>query len=158
MTAEIIRFPPRRSNVILIELRRTAEALPGSAERLAALPMHLVADIGGLRVAIVHGDATSLAGWSFAHDALDEPGPHELLNAVRRTAQVDAFASTHTCLAVLRDLELRGAINAPSLLVPEIFRLLLRACFALRHDPLPASAALRHGARQRAYRCDPARL
>ena len=40
----------RRSNEILIELRRTAEALPGSAERLAALPMHLVADIGGLRV------------------------------------------------------------------------------------------------------------
>ena len=30
--------------------------------------------VGGLRVGIVHGDATSLAGWSFAHDALDEPG------------------------------------------------------------------------------------
>lgn len=98
----------RRSNDILTELRRVAGELPGVAERLAALPMHLVAEIGGLRIAVVHGDATSLAGWSFAHDALDEPGTHELLDAVRRAARVDAFASTHTCLAVLRDLELRA--------------------------------------------------
>ena len=70
--------------------------------------MHLVADVGGLRVGIVHGDASALAGWSFAHDALDEPAAHATLDAVRRAAQVDVFASTHTCLAVLRDFELRA--------------------------------------------------
>ena len=98
----------RRSNEILIDLRRTAATLPGAAARLAALPMHLVAEVGGARVGIVHGDATGLAGWTFAHDALDDPAAAAALNAVRRTSRVDVFASTHTCLAVLRDFELRA--------------------------------------------------
>jgi hypothetical protein len=96
----------RRSNEILVELRRTAEALPGSAQRLAALPMHLVAQVGGLRIGIVHGDATGLAGWSFAHDALDDSDAQPALDAIRRAARVDVFASTHTCLAALRDFRL----------------------------------------------------
>ena len=96
----------RRSNEILIELRRTAQAVPGAAERLAALPMHLVADVGGTRVGIVHGDATSLAGWSFAQDALDAPTAPGMLSGVHRAAGVDVFACTHTCLAVLRDFQL----------------------------------------------------
>jgi hypothetical protein len=96
----------RRSNEILIELRRAAATLPGAAARLAALPMHLVAEVGGLRIGIVHGDASALAGWSFAHDALDAPAAPATLEAVRRVAQVDVFASTHTCLAALRDFAL----------------------------------------------------
>jgi hypothetical protein len=98
----------RRSNEILVDLRRTADALPGSAQRLAALPMHLVAQVGGLRVGIVHGDATGLAGWSFAHDALDDPDARPALNAIHRAAHVDVFVSTHTCLAALRDFALRA--------------------------------------------------
>jgi hypothetical protein len=98
----------RRSNEIAIELRRTAQALGGAAERMAALPMHLVAEVGGLRVGIVHGDATSLAGWSFARDALERPAARTMLEAVRRAARIDLFASTHTCLAVLRDFQLRA--------------------------------------------------
>lgn len=98
----------RRSNEILVDLRRTADALPGSAQRLAALPMHLVAQVGRLRVGIVHGDATGLAGWSFAHDALDDPDAQPALNAIQRAARVDVFASTHTCLAALRDFALRA--------------------------------------------------
>jgi len=98
----------RRSNEILIDLRRAARALPGAAERMAALPMHLVAEVGGLRVGVVHGDATGLAGWSFAHDALDRPAAAALLNSVRRAARVDVFASTHTCLPMLRDFALRA--------------------------------------------------
>ncbi len=96
----------RRSNEILIELRRAAATLPGTAARLAALPMHLVAKVGGLRIGIVHGDASALAGWSFAHDALDAPEAPATLDAVRRAAKVDVFASTHTCLAALRDFAL----------------------------------------------------
>lgn len=98
----------RRSNEILVDLRRTVAALPGVAKRLKALPMHLVAAVGGLRIGIVHGDGGALAGWSFAHDALDEPGAHATLDRWRHTASVDVFASTHTCLAVLRDFELRA--------------------------------------------------
>jgi hypothetical protein len=96
----------RRSNEILIELRRAAATLPGTTARLAALPMHLVAQVGRLRVGIVHGDASALAGWSFAHDALDAPAAPATLEAVRRAAQMDVFASTHTCLAALRDFAL----------------------------------------------------
>jgi hypothetical protein len=94
----------RRSNEILVELRATAQDLPGATQRLAALPMHLVAEVGGLRIGIVHGDASALAGWSFAHEAFAEPSALAALDAVRRAAKIGVFASTHTCVAVLRDL------------------------------------------------------
>jgi hypothetical protein len=96
----------RRSNEVAIDLRWTAQRCPGAAERMAALPMHLVAAVGGLRIGIVHGDATTLAGWSFAYDALDQVPARAMLDTVRRAAQVDLFASSHTCLAVLRDAQL----------------------------------------------------
>jgi hypothetical protein len=96
----------RRSNEILVDLRRTALALPSVAVRLGALPMHLVADVGGLRIGIVHGDATALAGWSFAHDTLDQTDTPALLQTIRSAAHIDVFASTHTCLAALRDYPL----------------------------------------------------
>jgi hypothetical protein len=97
----------RRSNEMLVDLRQTAAAHPGAGARMAALPMYLVVEVGGLRIGIVHGDATSLAGWSFAHDALDDPAAKAALDAVHGAARVDLFASTHTCLAALRDFDLR---------------------------------------------------
>lgn len=93
-----------RSNQILQELRASAPA--AARLRLAALPMHLVAQVADLRVAIVHGDAASLAGWRFAHDALDNPAQQRWLDRARATARADVFASTHTCLAALRDFDL----------------------------------------------------
>jgi hypothetical protein len=88
-----------RSNEILADLRTAAGASP----HFATLPMHLVASVGGLRVGIVHGDAGALAGWRFAHDALGDPANADWLAQVRRECRVDVFASTHTCLAALRD-------------------------------------------------------
>jgi len=52
-----------RSNAIMRCLRETARQCPELRERLSALPMHSVAQVGGLRIGIVHGDAESLAGW-----------------------------------------------------------------------------------------------
>src|ERR1700704_2122219 len=43
-----------RSNEILGRLRGTARGFPQLRARLGGLPMHLVAEIGGLRVGIVH--------------------------------------------------------------------------------------------------------
>jgi hypothetical protein len=94
-----------RSNEILGELRGAAMAA-GVAGPLAALPMHLVANVGGQRVGIVHGDAASLAGWRFAHDGLDDPANTAWLNDMRAKSAIDIFASTHTCLAALRDFDL----------------------------------------------------
>jgi hypothetical protein len=96
----------QRSNEILADLRTTAARTPAAAKRLAALPMHLVAAVGGARVGIVHGDARALAGWSFAHEMLDDGANTAWLSEVRRLSGVDVFASTHTCLAALRSFAL----------------------------------------------------
>jgi hypothetical protein len=89
-----------RSNEILRRLRETASACPELRERLAVLPMHLVAEIGGLRIGIVHGDAESLAGWQFSQQALRERP--ERARALLAGAAVDVFACTHTCLPVMQ--------------------------------------------------------
>jgi len=91
-----------RSNRILARLQGTAQAVPGACERLAALPMYLVAVVGGERVAIVHGDADALAGWGFSQEAL---ATLEGLDAALRAfdaADVRLFASSHSCLPVLQ--------------------------------------------------------
>jgi len=92
-----------RSNQILGALRGVAQDCPAACARLSNLPMYLVVEIGGVRVGIVHGDAEALAGWRFANDALDSPGSLPWFEAVRKQSQIDVFASTHTCLAVIRD-------------------------------------------------------
>ena len=95
-----------RSNGILDRLRsaaRQVDALkPGTRARLAALPMHLVADVGGTRIGIVHGDAWALAGWRFAHYSLHSVEHESALSAVFEQAALDGFASTHTCLPALK--------------------------------------------------------
>ena len=70
-------------------------------ERLGVLPMHLVAEVGGLRVGIAHGDAESLAGWQFSQEALRERPEHA--EALLAGAAIDVFACTHTCLPVMQD-------------------------------------------------------
>lgn len=97
-----------RSNRILEMLRETARAEPAIRERLATLPMHLVARVGDARVGIVHGDAASLAGWGFAHDRLDDLAHRRWIEAAFRDARVDVFASTHTCLPALRRFAVDG--------------------------------------------------
>ena len=94
-----------RSNEILADLRRASRAA-GMAGRFAGLPMHLVAAVGKLRVGIVHGDAASLAGWRFAHEALDDPANAPWQRHIRAQSGIDVFASTHSCLAALRDFAL----------------------------------------------------
>jgi len=90
-----------RSNEILERLRETARGFPDLRGRLGSLPTHLVAEVGGLRVGIAHGDAESLAGWQFSQEALrDHP---ERASALLACAGVDVFACTHTCLPVMQD-------------------------------------------------------
>jgi hypothetical protein len=91
-----------RSNEILARLRETSRAFTRERAALDALPMNLVARVGPARVGIVHGDAASLAGWGFAHDALDERSHRRWLESVFADANVDMFASSHTCLPAIR--------------------------------------------------------
>ena len=90
-----------RSNRILQRLRETARGFPDLRARLRSLPMHLVAEVGCLRVGIAHGDPESLAGWQFSQEALRERP--ERAQALLAGAGVDVFACTHTCLPVMQD-------------------------------------------------------
>lgn len=95
-----------RSNAILQRLRATARRVERDdfqvRARFAALPMHLVAQVGDTRVGIVHGDAWALAGWRFAHDYLHDAQRAQQLASAFEQAALDGFASTHTCLPALK--------------------------------------------------------
>lgn len=88
----------QRSNRILQHLRTCTTRAQRKA--LAVLPMWRRANVGGLRVAIVHGDATSLSGWAFARENLQTAAQRAELQPWFDRAQVDVFASSHTCAPV----------------------------------------------------------
>lgn len=100
-----------RSNEILTRLRAVALDDLSGPERLANLPMHLVAAVGEARIGIVHGDAWSLAGWRFAQDALDHPAKRRDFETLKDQTGIDVFASTHTCLAALRHFGGRDGVT-----------------------------------------------
>jgi len=92
-----------RSNRIIERLAGTASGFPQALERLARLPMQLVAAVGGERVAVVHGDADSLAGWGFSQEALaTAQGRGAALHAFSK-ANARVFASSHSCLPVMQE-------------------------------------------------------
>jgi hypothetical protein len=93
-----------RSNAIEAALRVTARRFPVVCARLDALPMHAVARVGGLRIAIVHGDAWSLAGWSFSQEHLQQARAEVI--AAFEEANVRIFTCSHTCLPVLQPFDL----------------------------------------------------
>ncbi len=105
-----------RSNRILQRLRRTAREHPALTARLAQLPMWLRAEVAGLRVAIVHGDAESLAGWGFAVEHLRDPAHQATVRGWFDAAEVDAFACSHTCLPVFQQVPLAGRVQTPLVL------------------------------------------
>ncbi len=91
-----------RSNRIHARLKQTASHHAEVLARLARLPMFARYQVGECRIGVVHGDAESLAGWGFDVDALDDPDRSSWLAASFSTADVDLFASTHTCLPAMR--------------------------------------------------------
>jgi len=95
-----------RSNRILARLR--AATLASQRAALSALPMWLRADVGPVRLGIVHGDATSLAGWGFAQEHLRDAGHRAVVAGWLERARVDAFACTHTCLPVFQGIRSTG--------------------------------------------------
>jgi predicted phosphodiesterase len=139
-----------RSNRILQRLRGTALGFPQVRERLAALPMFMVAEVGGLRIAVVHGDLQSLSGWSLSEDSLRDPLNGRAMADIARSAAIDIVASTHTCLPVAQWLHPGSgapvlAINNGAAGMPN-FRGESGGLFT-RISVLPPPFAVRHGAR-----------
>ncbi|MDX1376668.1 MAG: hypothetical protein R3357_13960 [Burkholderiales bacterium] len=91
-----------RSNRIIERLCATALRVPRARARLAALPMIVVAEVGGTRVGIVHGDAGSLAGWGFSQEALATPEGLRAAAQAFDATDIALFASSHSCLPVLQ--------------------------------------------------------
>lgn len=94
------------SNRIMGKLQATAAKFPDITERLVALPMHLVAEVGGAKIGVMHGDAHSLAGWDFSREALSSPSAMKSLQRDFVEANVNIFACTHTCLPAIKSVPL----------------------------------------------------
>ncbi|MBA3480045.1 MAG: hypothetical protein H0T52_16860 [Lautropia sp.] len=95
-----------RSNRIHQRLKTTAGRHDDLRARIGRLPMVARYQVGDCRIGVVHGDAESLAGWRFGVDALDDAGALPWLCAAFAAADVDVFASTHTCLPAMRSIGL----------------------------------------------------
>jgi len=100
-----------RSNAIQLELSKTVQGLPGTAERLAARPATTLVRIGGQRVAISHGDEQSLAGWACSPEALSEAARQQQLDNWFAAQNIQVLATSHTCSAAALNLEHGALIN-----------------------------------------------
>jgi hypothetical protein len=111
------------SNAVVDRLRATAASFPAHLAKLAELPRYLTATVGAHRVAIVHGDPESLAGWKLALEAIE---PADQLARARTgwtgtptsaddiadwcaRADVEVICATHTGLPYAQDLQRHGA-------------------------------------------------
>ena len=130
-----------RSNRIVERLRQAARCAPEALARLAALPMQLRVDVGPARVGVVHGDAGSLAGWGFSQEVLATAAGRSEARRALAAAEVDIFASSHSCLPVLQAFPgERAIVNNGSAGMPN-FRGALFG-LATRIAPSPSAAAL----------------
>ncbi|MFL1485574.1 metallophosphoesterase family protein [Marinobacter sp. LN3S78] len=96
-----------RSNRIMVRLQGIAANHPELQQRLARLPRYRCLMFGGLKVVVLHGDPESLAGWGLSHEELGARGNGQLASWFRQTG-ADVLVSTHTCLPVMRALEVDG--------------------------------------------------
>lgn len=101
-----------RSNRIHARLKATAQRHPDLTRQLDALPFLARYQVGECRVAVVHGDAESLAGWRFGVDELEQAGNQAWLQRMFDQARVDVFASSHTCDPVLKQVHARSGGGA----------------------------------------------
>jgi hypothetical protein len=93
------------SNAIIVKLRDTARRHADLRAQLAALPMHRVAEVGGVRIAIVHGDLESLAGWTLSQEILTSDDSKNIVKKQMLASNCRIIASSHTCLPVALALD-----------------------------------------------------
>jgi len=98
-----------RSNEIMERLQNLAGCAAAVSEALAALPRQLTVRVGPMRVGILHGDPTSIAGWGLAVESVPPPGAtSDSIAKWFRAADVRGFACAHTCLPYVQDFEVDG--------------------------------------------------
>ena len=102
-----------RSNHIMEALRNTARAFPDLRRQLGALPMHAAVQVDSIRIAIVHGDCESLAGWGLSSEARADADHHARVQRWFAQTGARVIASSHSCLPVMLKVDTtRGACVA----------------------------------------------
>lgn len=99
----------QRSNEIMTVLQSVAATQSQVTQQLARLPLNLKFKVGDLNIGVVHGDPDSVAGWGLALENMPDVGSDTA--TIRHwfsNADVDVFASTHTCVAYMQDFEIHG--------------------------------------------------
>jgi hypothetical protein len=93
-----------RSNRIHSRLKATADKFPHIVSALSQLPMYARYKVGDCTVGVVHGDAESLAGWGFDATEVHKSENQAWLASMFVRAEVDIFASSHTCAPAMRHM------------------------------------------------------
>jgi hypothetical protein len=96
-----------RSNQIMERLRQTSLANPATRRMLGHLPMFRTSVVGAGRIAIVHGDCESLAGWGLSQEALAAFDQQIRVENWFNAARVTVIASSHSCLPVMMNFPAR---------------------------------------------------
>ncbi|MBX9868806.1 MAG: hypothetical protein K2X63_03335 [Burkholderiaceae bacterium] len=107
--AQVAHEVVERSNQIHALLQQTALYFPQLLQQFSQLPLYRRYLLGKQAVGVVHGDAESLAGWSFDASRLHLSKHDAELARVFEQAQVDVFACTHTCLPILKQIPTQHA-------------------------------------------------
>lgn len=91
-----------RSDAIHRRLSATARKFLEATRYFSKLPMVKKYKVSGIKVAVVHGDADSLAGWNFDYSLIDTNSVRSWVRQAFTLAEVDVFASSHTGSALVR--------------------------------------------------------
>ncbi|MDR0514247.1 MAG: hypothetical protein LBG81_03685 [Coriobacteriaceae bacterium] len=86
-----------RSNRIHRKLKATYQGLPTLHPRFDERPFALLAQVGGVSVAVVHGDERMLAGWGCSHEALGQAVRQHELQEWMAAHNIGVLATSHTC-------------------------------------------------------------
>lgn len=92
----------QRSDAIHRRLSETARDFPEATRYFSQLSMVKKYCVDGTTVAVIHGDADSLAGWNFDASMIDTDAVRSWTQQAFTLAEVDVFASSHTGSALMR--------------------------------------------------------
>ena len=113
-----------RSNTLMLRLQRSLSTHEDGilvARWLSSLPLFTRLEVGSRTVSVLHGDMQSVAGWSFAAEAMlppdskllaalgiqaknmDNVTSHATIKAAFEAIDTDIIACTHTCLPFAQD-------------------------------------------------------
>ncbi|QCD44057.1 calcineurin phosphoesterase [Campylobacter mucosalis] len=100
----------------------------------------LFASVGGLRVAITHGDERSLNGWGFDHQNFKNISRQDEIKRWFEVSKFDILATSHTCKALVFGFGDKALINNGSLGMPNFSEFI--AGLATRISTKPHEKAL----------------